>query len=67
LQKKIPEISDQLCKNAEKLEKLGVDINDFNWLNKTSKRTIKVVENGSEQAKKIGLKTAWEMLQQEKK
>jgi len=29
LQAKIPEISDKLCVNAEKLEKLGVDINDI--------------------------------------
>lgn len=29
LQSKIPEISDKLCANAEKLEKLGVDINEL--------------------------------------
>lgn len=28
LQSKIPQISEKLCANAEKLEKLGVDIND---------------------------------------
>jgi hypothetical protein len=29
LQAKIPEISDKLCANADKLEKLGVNINDL--------------------------------------
>ena len=29
LQSKIPEISDKLCRNAEELEKLGVDIKEI--------------------------------------